>query len=34
MYKVTVNVDCEDIEYVENPENVTFNYPSCMSGLK
>lgn len=34
MYKVTVNVDCEDIKYVETPAGVTFDYPSCMSNLK
>ena len=34
MYKVAVNVDCEDIKFVEDPSNVSFSYPSCMSDLK
>lgn len=34
MYKVTVNVDCEDILYTTDPTSVSFPYPSCMSDLK
>ena len=34
MYKVTVNVDCEDISYTTDPTSASFPYPSCMSDLK
>ena len=34
MYKVTVNVDCEDILYTTDPTSASFPYPSCMNDLK
>lgn len=33
MYKVTVNVDCEDVTYTKNPSGTTFAYPACMSDI-